>query len=228
MVHILSIADLDLAQRTAETKTLLAMFEARKSVFVDLLKWDVPILDGRYELDQFDDERARYVILADGTCAHRGSARLLPTTREHILGEFYAQLCDEKVPRGPDIFEITRFCLDRGLRTAARREVRDALVCALVGHALANGIRTYTAIAETSWFRQIMQFGWDCQPLGAARRMGRQELIAMQIAIDPLTPERLAARGIAVADNVVTLESAPCSGAPATAVATKPASKRVA
>src|SRR3546814_10692398 len=33
---------------------LRAMFAARKSVFVDLLKWDVPVLEGRYEIDQFD------------------------------------------------------------------------------------------------------------------------------------------------------------------------------
>src|SRR3546814_5073717 len=61
------------------------MFAARKSVFVDLLKWDVPVLEGRYEIDQFDDEYARYLILADRGDGHLGSARLLPTMRPHIL-----------------------------------------------------------------------------------------------------------------------------------------------
>src|SRR3546814_5947244 len=32
-----------------------AMFAARKEVFIDLLKWDLPVLAGAYELDQFDD-----------------------------------------------------------------------------------------------------------------------------------------------------------------------------
>lgn len=198
MVHILSLQDLDLARFTRETSILLSMFEARKSVFVDLLKWDVPILDGRYELDQFDDDRALYVVVADDACAHHGSARLLPTTREHILGDLYAYLCEVSVPRGADIFEITRFCLDRGLRTKARREVRDALVRALVDHALSSGIRAYTAIAETAWFRQIEQFGWDCRPLGTPRRIAGQELWALRIDIDSDTPARLAACGIGV------------------------------
>jgi N-acyl-L-homoserine lactone synthetase len=46
-------------------RTLRAMFEDRKSVFVDLLKWDVPVLDGRFESDKFDDEYANYLIIAD-------------------------------------------------------------------------------------------------------------------------------------------------------------------
>jgi acyl-homoserine lactone synthase len=44
---------------------LRAMFEARKRVFVDLLKWDVPVLGGRFEVDQFDDEHAAYLVLSD-------------------------------------------------------------------------------------------------------------------------------------------------------------------
>lgn len=33
----------------APDAVLRAMFAARKAVFVDLLKWDVPVLAGRYE-----------------------------------------------------------------------------------------------------------------------------------------------------------------------------------
>ena len=38
------------------------MFEARKRVFVDLLKWDVPVLDDAYEIDQFDTPDASYLV----------------------------------------------------------------------------------------------------------------------------------------------------------------------
>ena len=34
-----------------EDHILRSMFAARKSVFVDLLKWDVPVIDGAYEVD---------------------------------------------------------------------------------------------------------------------------------------------------------------------------------
>lgn len=175
---------------------LRGMFAARKSVFVDLLKWDVPVIDGRFEVDQFDDEHATYLVLTDRTGAHLGSTRLLPTMRPHILDSFYADLCDEAPPRGPDVAEITRFCLDRRLRAAERRQVRDTLVTALVDHALATGITGYSAIAELGWFQQILAFGWRCMPLGLPRTIEGQTLAALGIEIEQDTPRRLAAAGI--------------------------------
>ncbi|MGO4169202.1 acyl-homoserine-lactone synthase [Novosphingobium sp. YAF33] len=182
--------------REAPDEALRAMWAARKSVFVDLLKWDLPVLAERYELDQFDDPYARYVILAGPDCEHYASARLLPTTRPHILDSFYAEFCENEVPRGAAIKEITRFCLDRRLCATERREARDALICALVDHALINGITTYTAIASAGWFKQVLQFGWDCRPLGPPRFSGSEMLAAIRIDIDRDTPHKLAAAGI--------------------------------
>ena len=173
-----------------------SMFAARKAVFVDLLKWDVPVLADRYEIDQFDDPHADYIILSEADGNHLGSARLLPTTRPHILGSFYPQLCEQAPPRGSDIVEITRFCLDRRLRAPERRQVRDSLIRRLTDHALANGIATYVAIAAIGWARQIQTFGWDCAPLGPPQTYDGAALVALRIAITPETPARLAAAGI--------------------------------
>jgi len=195
MLHLINQAALP-----ASDDVLRAMFAARKSVFVDLLKWDVPVIDGRYEVDQFDDEHATYLVLADAEGGHLGSARLLPTTRPHILDSLYADLCEAAPPRGLDIFEITRFCLDRSLGARDRRQVRDTLVAALVSYALDQGITQYSAIAEMSWFQQILAFGWACRPLGLPRITGGAMLAALVIEIDANTPARLAAAGIAAAD----------------------------
>jgi len=176
--------------------TLRAMFEDRKSVFVDLLKWDVPVLCGRFELDQFDDEHATYLIIADEDGDHLASARLLPTTRPHILGSLFPDLCAAPPPAGPWVFEITRFCLSRRQGAASRRLARNQLVSALAWHALEQGIRTYTGVAEISWLQQILAFGWDCRPLGAPLRHASGVLGALAIEIGPDTPERLAANGI--------------------------------
>jgi acyl-homoserine lactone synthase len=172
------------------------MFAARKEVFVDLLGWQVPVLDGRYEIDQFDDEHARYLIVTDLTCGHLASARLLPTVRPHILDTLFPALCAGRVPRGPETFEITRFCLDRRLPAARRRDMRNRLVTALVVHALANDIRTYTGVAEPVWLDQILKFGWDAGPLGQVLRDRTQTLGALRIQITPATPSLLAQTGI--------------------------------
>lgn len=175
---------------------LRAMFAARKRVFVDLLKWDVPVLAGEYEVDQFDDAYARYLVLADQDGAHLGSARLLPTIRPHILDSLYPDLCEQSAPRAPDIFEITRFCLDRSLSARDRRAVRDTLVVALAEHAVAHGIAGYTAIAEMGWLQQILSFGWRCRPLGIPQMYGGKLLGALLIDTSADTPALLARAGI--------------------------------
>lgn len=180
-----------------EDPVLCAMFEARKRVFVDLLKWDVPVLAGRYEIDQFDDEHATYLVLAGRDGAHLASARLLETDRPHILDSLFPDLCEEDVPCGRDVREITRFCLDRRLTTQARSGVRDTLVHALARHAIAQGITSYTGVAEMSWLQQILAFGWDCEPLGLPRYHGSTMLGALRIAITPDTPSLLANAGLA-------------------------------
>lgn len=176
--------------------TLRAMFEARKRVFVDLLKWDVPVLAGRYEVDQFDDPHATYVILTDRSGDHLASARLLETARPHILDSLFAGLCEGPVPRGPAIREITRFCIDPRPGASERRRLRNALVHALAAHAVATGIAHYTGVAERGWLKQILGFGWDCVPLGSTQRIGGETLGALLIAITPDTPALLAAGGL--------------------------------
>lgn len=180
----------------SDHRSLKAMFEDRKRVFVDLLKWDVPVLDGRYEFDQFDDPHATYVVVADDAGDHLASARLLPTTRPHILGSLFAELCAAPPPTGPTVSEITRFCLSRRHPAAVRREARDRLVSALVCHALERGIRTYIGVAELGWLQQILAFGWDCRPLGVPMRLECGTLGALAITIADETPGLLAANGI--------------------------------
>ena len=177
-------------------RALASMFEARKQVFVDLLKWDVPVLGGKFEIDQFDDEHATYIMIADEDGRHLGSARLLPTNRPHILGTLYPELCQGPVPTGRNIFEITRFCLGRAQGAIRRRDTRNRLVSALVAHALDRSIETYTGVAELGWLQQILAFGWHCRPLGVPRQCASGLIGALAIGIDTRTPQLLDCNGI--------------------------------
>ena len=183
-------------QALDEAAALRAMFRARKEVFVDLLKWDLPVLADQFEIDQFDDQDAEYLILLGRDGRHRASTRLLRTDRNHLLGDLFPYLCAGPVPSGPTIREITRFCLDRKLRTGERRVARNQLVAALVDHALATGISAYTGVAEPAWFEKVRHFGWNCKPLGQPMRHGARQLVALHIAIEPDTRQKLRDSGI--------------------------------
>ena len=184
------------APKALEDAAFRAMFAARKQVFVDLLKWDLPVLADAFEIDQFDTVDAEYLILTDREGRHRASARLLPTDRPHLLSDLYPFLCDGPVPQGPGVREITRFCLDRNQTASERRMARDQLVTALAEHALRRGISDYTGVAQFSWFSQILRFGWQCAPLGRPLRIEGQTLAALHIRIDERTLDGLRSTGV--------------------------------
>lgn len=171
------------------------MFIDRKRVFVDLLGWDVPVLDGQFEVDQFDNERAIYLVLADSEGRHEGSLRLLPTMGATILGDLFPFLCDSGPPRSEHIWEITRLCLAPRLRAAERRRVRDHLASVLVDFALANGITSYCCVADAGWLSQILSFGWHCTPLGLPRMENGRMIGALQIEIGFETPRLMGQAG---------------------------------
>jgi acyl-homoserine lactone synthase len=184
------------ARRPLANAMLKPMFEGRKRVFVDLLKWDVPVVESRYEADQFDDDRAIYIVIPDAQGGHLGSARLLETETPHLLDTLFRDLCAGAPPRGEQVLEITRFCLARELGAGRRQLVRNWLVSALVDYALQRGVTAYTGVAEMAWLQQILAFGWSCRPLGAPRVRYGKMLGALHIDISAETPALLAANGI--------------------------------
>jgi N-acyl-L-homoserine lactone synthetase len=147
---------------------LLSMFEDRKRVFVDLLRWDLNV-SGRFEIDQFDDEVASYLLISDDGGNHMGSMRLLRTDRPHILGSLFSYLCDDGVPANQDTFEITRLCLCPQLPAAKRVRLRNQLISAMVDYALLRGIRAFTGVVNERFRSQVLEMGWRCRPLGPSQ-----------------------------------------------------------
>jgi N-acyl-L-homoserine lactone synthetase len=180
----------------ASAHALETMFVDRKRLFVDLLGWDVPIVDGRFEMDRFDGGDATYLIACDGVGHHIGSMRLLPSIQPHILDTLFAELCDGEIPRGAHIFEITRLCLPSRLGAAERLRVRNDLITAMVDHALGSGITVLTGVVQADFRRQVLDMGWRCAALGPELEIGRRPLGAFRLEIEPDTPDRLIATGI--------------------------------
>jgi len=179
------------------------MYRDRKRIFVDMLGWDVPVIDGAYEIDQFDDEHAIYVVATNERGEHDGSIRLLPSIRPHVLGNIFPELCDGPVPSGEHIFELSRACLSPRNRAARRLEVRNTVTTAVVEFALLRGIRRFTCIADSGWLSQILSLGWDCRPLGLPREIAGLSTGALVIEIDGDTPDKLRTAGTYVPMRIV-------------------------
>lgn len=180
-----------------------AMFEDRRRLFVDLMRWDVPVVSGRFEIDQFDGPNAVYVSETEQPCAnsvgaiqHRGSLRLLPTHVPHLLDTLFSELVDGSVPVGPHVMEITRLCLSQRLPAATRLVVRNRLISVMVDHCLASGVRLLTGLVRPDFRDVVLEMGWRGRALGPVRVVGGMALGAFALEIDVETPGLLAATGI--------------------------------
>lgn len=177
--------------RSAHAALLSAMHRDRKRVFVDLMRWDLPHCDGE-ERDDFDDERAEYLILeGDRTGDHIASLRLLPTTGPHLLDTTFAWLCEGSVPRGADVREITRLCLPYRRRLPERIAARNILARAIVDFGLLTGVSSYTAVCNTGFLSELLSAGWRCRPLGLPQPVAGELAGALQIFIEPNTLDLL-------------------------------------
>lgn len=179
------------------------MHRDRKRVFVDLLKWDVPVIDGAFEIDQFDGSEAVYLVATDEDGGHRGSIRLLPTDGPHILGSIFPWLCDGPVPSGPDIWELSRGCVSPRLRATERLRVRNQLTTAAVEFGLLRGVSAYSCIADSGWLSQVLALGWNCMPLGLPQTVGRVLTGALRIDINTATLRLLRDAGTYVPTQLV-------------------------
>jgi N-acyl-L-homoserine lactone synthetase len=180
----------------ADRRPLETMFADRKRQFVDFFEWDVPVVDGRYEMDQFDTATAAYIIAVDATGIHEASMRMLPSTEPHLLGTLFPHLCPGGVPVGERVWESTRLCLPSRHGAARRLELRNALISAMVDFALARGIERITGVIPDGFRKQVLAMGWKAEPIGPAVRINGGPIGAFAIDIARDTPDRLRWTGV--------------------------------
>ncbi len=191
MIHVI---DHHLA--AANRPLLQSMFADRKCLFVDLFGWELPVLDGQYEMDQFDTADSIYLIAADDDGLHAASIRLFPSTRPHMLDTLFPHLCPLGVPADERTWESTRLCLPQRHGAERRRELRNQLFTAMVDVALERGIERYTGLIPDRFRKEVLAMGWRAEPLGPAVRIPGGPVGAFLIHVDPQTPERLRWTGV--------------------------------
>ncbi|MBB4837039.1 N-acyl-L-homoserine lactone synthetase [Sphingomonas kyeonggiensis] len=178
--------------RSAHQAALETMFADRKAQFVDFFDWDVPVVDGRFEVDQFDTADAVYIVAIDDGGRHEASLRMLPSWRPHLLGEVFPHLCVAGVPAGTTTWESTRLCLPSRHGAARRKELRSELISAMADFALARGIEHITGVIPEGFRREVLAMGWRAEPLGPAVRIAGGPIGAFRIEVTSDIRERLA------------------------------------
>lgn len=191
----------------AQHKELLAeMHRDRKRVFVDWLKWDVPVIDDM-EIDQYDTDDAVYLLDVDpATGQHIASIRLLPCSAATLMAEHFADMVQSPVPNDASAWEMTRLCANPAIKDKLVQWTgRKNVTIAAIEFALMRDIRQMIFVTHSSWVPTILSVGWDIELLGLPRNDGTESLAALRINITPDTLT-LVRRNWGVSESLLSIE----------------------
>lgn len=176
---------------TAENRGLFdaeidEMHRQRKIVFVERLGWKIPVV-ADMEIDCYDRQDTLYLIAKDRPDTEvLASARLLPTVTPHLMVDLFTGACQGAPPRGPAIWEASRFC------TTPRLQHRDTrvpllweIICGVMETALLYGIDEVVFAANRALLPLALNCGWQARTLGPTIPDGNDEVTAAAAMITP-------------------------------------------
>jgi N-acyl-L-homoserine lactone synthetase len=137
------------------------MFEHRKKIFYDEKKWEVNVVSGRYEIDEFDRDDTCYLMALDGRGELVGSVRLISTVVPHMLSGPFRDMFPDVGFSSPLIWEATRFAvLGDAARPGQVSEAACELMLGVVQFALDNGIQNIVGVYDAAMARLYRRCGF--------------------------------------------------------------------
>lgn len=134
--------------------------------------WDVPSYE-ELEFDQYDNPAAKYLVYRDENSIAQGSSRFYPTVLPYMLEESFSNfVTDIDIPKSPQIWEGSRFCVNHKLPPFERKKIINYLVVGYLEAGLHAQIDGIVGLMYPAYWRGIfIQAGWPIEFLGDTMRL---------------------------------------------------------
>ena len=165
----------------------LGQFKLRHQEFIERQDYDVKTLHGM-EFDEYDTLASVYLVYSENGRDVLGVSRLTPTDKGCMLADHWPHLVEDKSLLGaPDIWEGTRFCIDRHLPADKRLSILRQLSLSYIEFGLANGISRIIGLMPTLILRSVFErAGVTLERLGPGQQIGQHARVqAASITINP-------------------------------------------
>ncbi|MGD0632830.1 MAG: acyl-homoserine-lactone synthase [Beijerinckiaceae bacterium] len=131
------------------------------------------------EYDEFDTPAAVYFVWRDKTFTVRGLARLLPTSRPYMMQSYWPELVDGTPPSAPDMWEVTRVCIDRSFPAAQRLRIFPEIFAGIDEYCGMEGIKSLIGVATPPLVKHHSRssFQWLGQPAEVEGKIERAFLL---------------------------------------------------
>lgn len=166
-------------------KQLNQMYQQRHQVFVENLRWNLPLAKNGLEVDQYDTEDAIYILSLDHNMDVVGSMRLLPTIQDHLMSDLFSHLLNVPEPIGESVWESSRTCLKPSVEIRAEKNnvINDVFI-GMAEAAVMFGIEKITFVANMQIYSTLIAFGGKVEPLGFPQiDIDGEEIVASSVNI---------------------------------------------
>lgn len=164
---------------------LLEMHRLRKAVFVGELKWPLHVREDGGEYDEYDDERAMYLLGFDPDGHVEISMRVRPTDDgKCMIANHFPQLVapDEAPICAPGVWEGSRIMSLPALRTStAARKRNQKLQLATIEAAQRYDVSRVLGMIEIFWLAKLSQALWRTRTIGQPAAHEGGEVVAFEI-----------------------------------------------
>lgn len=174
---------------------LASQHRLRHRVFVERQQWEIPSYRGM-EYDQYDTPAAHYLVWRDDAGEVRGVSRLSPTDRPYMLAEQWPDMVSKcELPRSAQVWEGTRFGIDRDLDPALRKRILGELVVAYLEFGLRNDITHMIGVMPTLIWRAVfVNNDWRPEFLGDMRKLAIDKVVAGRVEVSAANLARVRAK----------------------------------
>lgn len=156
---------------------LVKFMKARRSTFIDRLKWQLPVAD-EMEYDQYDTPACRWIVVHEfGEVV--GGVRVTPTmsrcgiysymlrdAQRGLLSEIPTDVLYFEVPVSATICEASRLFLSPAVPGTKRSAVQKVLMRGLSAAALSLGAKQVIGIVPAVWSRWLRRLDLDAVAAG--------------------------------------------------------------
>jgi acyl-homoserine lactone synthase len=140
----------------------------RHDIYVGERKWmDLERPDGR-EIDQFDTDKAIYLLGIEPGKGVVGGSRLIPTLEPHLMSDVFPELANVRgLPRAHNIFEWTRIFIVPAKREGGRLcKAAGIIYCGILEFCLSQNVTQLSVVCEAYWIPRLIALGWNPVLLG--------------------------------------------------------------
>jgi N-acyl-L-homoserine lactone synthetase len=171
------------------------MHRHRHRVFVGQRGWKALDSPDGLDIDEFDTPNATYLVAIDGDGIVRGSCRMIPSWRPHMLRSLFADYVEGDAPSGPSVWEWTRHAPgDKTFEKDINHQARFLLNIAAHEFAASRGIETFIGIADCQIVPRMIDLGWRVEPIGMPVNYGEGVGYAFKMNVEPSNNDKLRAR----------------------------------